>query len=424
MIPADPLAATPGMVGNGMPAGMQTGNVPAERMRINVGLPTERHGSDGQLSFAPNVNLVPDPISTPPTRRTAAVPSSVLNVAGAVSLPTETLPPGGMMPGTTFEGEMLPPMSGPYPTDSSTTPIFSDLVAAPPPQSLSWFQNWRIARNAEAGVGRERLAMAPFAIDTAQPFGNLRFRVNSFNNTPFPDRAEYLWAKTIDGKGPKAAEPNLDYQEFRTQLELGNKKFSTATEFPIRWTNPDVNPNHAGFGDMNLTVKTVFVDGDVWQITQLFRTYFATGAASMGLGTGHFSLEPGALVRYKYSDVTFLHGELKYFFPLGGDPMFSGQVLQYGLGMSHVLIDGDNYAVLPTCELTGSYIGNGLRTNPDGLILEAEGEHLLALTTGLRYVRDCGGDLGLFEYGLSMSLPVSAPRFYDALFRFDLRWSF
>jgi hypothetical protein len=309
------------------------------------------------------------------------------------------------------------------PPQGHPSPVFSELVhqsVAPPPRGL---RNWLIARNIEGGVGRERLAYAPFEIDSSAPLGNIRFRMNAYNNTPFPDRAEYIWAKT-GGRGPGSPEIGMDYQEVRTLLELGSKKFSLGTEYPLRWTNPVVNGNHAGFSDMNLTTKTVFVDGETWQVTNLFRTYFPTGAPKAGLGTGHVSMEPGFLARYKWSDVTFVHMQLKYFFPLGGDPAQSGQILMYGIGPSHVLIDGDNRAWLTTLEFTGSYVANGLRTNPNGTVSNAEGEHIMNLYPGIRYVRDCGGDLGLFEFGVCTGFPITGPRFFSDLFRAEVRWSF
>jgi hypothetical protein len=405
---------------------------------IIVGLPTQSISSRGQFDLRPNVNLVesdgrpavmtPVPPQTPFTQASfgsaqpappdvPAIPSVPVLPEATAPFEAEVLPsPDGMQSNMP---DMPPPGSGYAPA----APMFADLLkqgAAPPPHGL---RNWLIARNIEPGVGRGRLAYAPFEIDSSAPLGNIRFRVNSFTNTPYPDRSELLWAK-IGGRGPPRPEQGLDYQEVRTLMEFGSKKFSLGTEYPLRWTNPVVNDNHTGFGDMNLTTKTVMVDGDKWQITNLFRTYMPTGAPKAGMGTGHVSMEPGALVRYKWSDVTFVHMQMKYFFPLGGDPNQSGQVFIYGIGPSHVLVDGDNRAWIGTLEFTGSYIGNGQRTNPNGTISDAQGEHIMNLYPGIRYVRDCGGDLGIFEFGVCTGFPVSGPRFFSDLLRVELRWSF
>ena len=405
------------------------------RRRVIVGLPTAV-AKDSAVVIAPRISVVDEPglprgydqAIFQTGGYTPAVASPVFTAQAdplsTVPLPeplgAEMLPPAPMPPGMTAPNAYLPESSM---TGEAAAPVFGQVIADSRAAPRRGLRNWLIARNIEGGIGRERLAMAPFALDTSQPFGNLRFRMNSFDNTPFPDRAEYLWAQTAGGRGPALAERNLDYQEFNTQLELGSKKFSTATEFPIRWTNPDVNRNHAGFGDMKLTVKTVFIDGDVWQVTQIFRSYFPTGSPSMGLGTGHVSLEPGGLLRYKWNDVTYLHGELKYFFPVPGTA-WAGQVLTYGLGASHVIVDHDSTAWIGTFEGQGFYIGNGQRTNPNGTVSNAEGDHIIELTSGLRYVRDYGGNLGLFEWGASLGTPITSSRFYDCLLKIDFRWSY
>lgn len=406
---------------------------PAQRRKVFVGLPTTAPDSGEQLSLSPNVNVVVEP-GVPRSGEQAVYQAGVYApvVAGPMLDPGPpgglpgpsgpTGPPGSAAEPIPFGVEFLPSQTVGPPESSS--PIFDEVIAGARRPQRGGLRSRLRGLNMEPGVGRERAVHAPFELDSSQPLGNIRFRFASINNTPFPDRAEYLWGRTAGGRGPAVVEPNLDYQELRTQLELGSPKFSTATEFPLRWTNPDVNRNHAGFGDMRLTVKTVIIDGEKLQITQHFRSYFPTGSGSMGLGTGHISLEPGALGRYKWSDTTYFHGELKYFFPIGGDPTFSGQVLQYGLGVSHVLVDRDNFALLSTWELPAAYVANGQKTNPNGTIADAEGEHLISMASGLRFVRDCGGDMGLFEWGISGSVPVSSPRFFDGMLKLDFRWSY
>ena len=125
------------------------------------------------------------------------------------------------------------------------------------------------------------------------------------------------------------------------------------TEIPLVLVDPVNNPNTAGLGDLQLTTKTVLLNGNDWEITQFFRTYLPTGDAMKGLGTGHVSLEPGFLFQYKWSPETYLHGELRYWFPIGGDPTQGGQVLRYGFGISHLLYENDVTAIIPTLEFVG-----------------------------------------------------------------------
>jgi hypothetical protein len=275
----------------------------------------------------------------------------------------------------------------------------------------------------DVGVGQERLIHAPFQIDTTQPLNNYRVRFDFAYDHTFPDRAEYFWAK-IAGRGPKEKEQSVDYQDIRFLFELGGPKFSAATEIPIRILDPIGNANTAGLGDLNLTTKLVLVDGTSWQITQMFRTYFNTGLAARGLGTGHISLEPGVLFRYRWNDKTYLHSDLKFWFPIGGDPEYSGPVLGYGFGVSHLLFDTDTFAVIPVLELVNWTVLDGKKTTPDSGTLSVDGDQICNIHPGLRVVWDTGGDLGLVEFGIAGGLSPTKQHWYDSLLRVDLRCSY
>ena len=205
-------------------------------------------------------------------------------------------------------------------------PVFHDLVgdlARRRHDDCTWWGKVRkmLLRDpcGDIGIGHERVAFAPFFIDLSQPLGNsLRFRFDLAYNIQSPDRAEFIYGQQ------RGFNSRVDYQDIRTNLEFGGPKFSTATEIPIRILDPSSSPNTAGLGDMNLTIKTVWVDGKRWQITQLMRTQFNTGSVNSGLGTGHIAMEPGVLLRYRSNDELYWHGQLKYRFPLGGDPVHAG----------------------------------------------------------------------------------------------------
>ena len=273
------------------------------------------------------------------------------------------------------------------------------------------------------GVGHDRVMLAPFFIEVTQPFNHYRARVDDVAGLQFPSRAEYFWA--APPKGRTKPEQSVDYQDFRLQIETGNDQFSLATELPIRLLDPVVNDNTGGFSDMTLTQKAVLVNGDYWQISQLFRTYFNTGSARKGLGTGHISLEPGVLGRYKWSEQTYLHGELLYWIPVGGsDPVFAGERLRSGIGISTVLYETDMFAAIPTFELAGWYFFDGAKRYPDGTVANVDGEGFVNLHPGVRFVLGPRGDLGLFEVGVAGGLGIGDARLYDSLLRVDLRWSY
>lgn len=278
-------------------------------------------------------------------------------------------------------------------------------------------------RTCDFGIGHDRVMLAPFFIEVTQPFNHYRARVDDVAGLQFPSRAEYFWA--APPKGRTKPEQSVDYQDFRLQIETGNDQFSLATDLPIRLLDPVVNDNTGGFSDMTLTQKAIIVNGDYWQISQLFRTYFNTGSARKGLGTGHISLEPGVLGRYKWNEQTYLHGELLYWIPVGGaDPVFAGERLQSGIGISTVLYETDMFAAIPTFELVGWYFFDGAKRYPDGTVANVDGEGFVNLHPGVRFVLGPRGDLGLFEVGVAGGLGIGDARLYDSLLRVDLRWSY
>jgi hypothetical protein len=274
----------------------------------------------------------------------------------------------------------------------------------------------------EPGLGAERLPFGLFDIDPAQPFNNFRVRAVFGQNLHLPDRGEYFWASTR-GAGPPNGESRLDYQDLRLRMELGAKNFSTIFEVPFRAVNPEVNRNHAGLGDLNLATKTVLINGPSWLLTQYFGTYFATGSAKMGLGSGHVALEPGLLFRNKWSEQTWLHGELKFWFPLGADPSYHGQVVKFAVGANRVWRETDTSAIIPSLEFTNYTVLNGLAQDALGNLRAIDGDGMLYITPGVHYAVDNQGDFGLFEIGGALSLPVTGTRFTDSTLTFDARWS-
>jgi hypothetical protein len=262
---------------------------------------------------------------------------------------------------------------------------------------------------------------AVFEIDNTQPMNNVRLRFDAAYGVPYPDRAEYYWAKTPGPKRPGVPDVGMDYQDVRMMLEVGGERFSTQTEIPIRAIDPVENANTAGMGDMSVTTKTVLVDGDTWQLTQILRTYMNTGSASHGTGTGHMSMEPGILCRYKWNDRLYVHSEIKYWFPLGGDPIHSGQVLRYGMGFSSLCRESDTFALMPTCEIVGWSVLDGQETQPDGIPRDVDGCHIFNIYPGLRCVLDPQSDLGLWEVGINVGVSLTKQQWYEGLLRVELR---
>jgi hypothetical protein len=277
----------------------------------------------------------------------------------------------------------------------------------------------------EPGIGHDRVMFALFEIPNSEPSSNMRFRFNAAYDQKTPDRADFFWAQT-GGRGPKFVERSVDYQDVLASWEVATgKSFSLTTEIPLRFVDPEINPNTGGLGDMSITTKTVLLNGADWQITQYFRTELPTGDAGKGVGNGHTSLEPGFLFRLKWSPETYFHSQLTYWFPLGDNPLYGGQILKYGFGVSHLLYENDTFAAIPTLEFNGWTVLNGAQTTfPLGLVQPVDTMGIFNVRPGLRFVRDTGGDLGLFEWGVSGSFAITQNKWYDASWLLEARFVF
>ncbi len=333
---------------------------------------------------------------------------------------------------TNFQESVPPPPAEPnYPGElaaplpiQNIEPMFQDLVQSAPagrPRHTLWQRWWDPCPG--TGLGQERLAYSLFDIDPAQPFNNFRLRSLIARRMRLPDRAEAFWQRTVDRAGPPLGESVLDYQQLNMRMELGSKKFSTAFEVPIRATNPELNRNHAGLGDMNLAVKTVLLDGEKWLFAQQFTTYFPTGSATMGLGRGKVALEPGLLVRNRWNDRTWMHGQLKFWFPLGADPQHGGQIINAAVGFNRVLWETDTAGLIPSLEFSTYSVLNGLARDSSQALRAVDGDSMFYITPGMHYVVDRKGDFGLLELGSGVSLATTNQRFTDSTWMFDVRWS-
>lgn len=260
---------------------------------------------------------------------------------------------------------------------------------------------------------------APFMIETTQPMNNLRLRLDLGGGLDYPDRSEFFWAKS------KAPEQSVSHQDFVLMFERGGDRYSTQLHLPLRFLNPELNDNTSGFGDLVIANKLVLFDGNDFQFTGMLRTQLPTGSKTRGLGTGHVALEPGLLGRYRVSPWSYLHGEVRYVIPLGGDPDHSGQVLRYGAGISYLWADSPTYAVMPTLEFIGHSFLSGQKSLPGSeTTIAANGDNLYMLYPGIRFAKDTNGDLGIIEYGMSLGLPFQPKQFYDSVVRFDFRVNF
>jgi hypothetical protein len=290
-----------------------------------------------------------------------------------------------------------------------------------------------------AGVG-QTVGIGGY-LDNPIPISTVRLRFDAAYNVNRPDRSEFFWASwkelgfhphPIAGKGggfrgayfdPKARGPEhfygkLDYQEILPYLELAiSRRTSVFVELPTRFVeaytvleegNPAserqvVGPNAgkffpepreentervpavlrtSGFSDMNAGFKYALIADPARFLTFQFRTYIPTGDPSLGLGTGHVSLEPGLLLYQRLTSRLVFQGQLRDWIPISNnrsvaDPgftgigggvtpatgkRFDGNILIYGIGAGYDVIQRGNFRVTPIAEFVGWTVFNGLET--------------------------------------------------------------
>ena len=273
----------------------------------------------------------------------------------------------------------------------------------------------------DRGIGYERVAYAPFALDIANPMNQWAFRLDNAYRWRAPDEAEYFFARStsVGGLGPNT-QSTASYQDFDFINEVGNSALSARTTIPIRMVDPDDMGSTAGLGDIDVQTRAVFLTGDRLKLTQFLEMHMPTGSVSKGLGTGHFAMEPGILANYRWTDATYLHAEMKYLFPIPLSPAVDGTVLTWGGGISHVMYDGDVFAVIPTAEFLCYSIFDASATDLDSGVPITEHigtETIPTLHFGFRVVTDRLRDLGTVEAGVSLGINLGNEHWYQDLVR-------
>jgi hypothetical protein len=289
------------------------------------------------------------------------------------------------------------------------------------------------------------LGNAAFFADETRPVTGMRIRTDGVWNFPFPDKAEYFWARA-DGKGkmqrlPKDAsgnivqvgERNLDYGALRLYTEGAIQRFSFFLEFNYLDTDPDVYPSASGFGDMLIGTKSLLLDCELLQFTFQFKTFIPTGNFTQGIGTGHTSLEPSLLFALKLMPSTFLQGQVAYLFPIGGDLDYQGSVVHYHLSLNQMLWHcGKDIELVGTLEANGYNFLNGDYTIPTpgpfpniGAVpatvrgrAESVG-NIFSIGPGVR-LNICNK----IDFGVGSAFAVTNDSIGDVSVRADFRWRF
>lgn len=261
-------------------------------------------------------------------------------------------------------------------------------------------------------------------IDSAFPLSQFRFRFDAAWGNNRPTRGEFFYPRGgAAGPGLPRPEPNVDFQELSTYLEYApGPCFSVFLETPYRLLNPTVNNNNSGFSDLVTGFKWVLCRSNDSICTFQLKNYCPTGEAERGLGTHHYSIEPGLLYSHLLSERLQLDAELRYWVPIGGTN-FAGDVIRYGLGLTFGQRNPCGFWLTPVTEFVGWTFLDGrvLTAFEDGstLIEDAAGDTIVNGKFGVRF--GCGECWDIYAgYGRAFTGDV----LYRDILRVEWRWKF
>ncbi len=341
-----------------------------------------------------------------------------------------------------------------------------------------------------ADIG-SNVALSPGGyLDVAIPKSNLRIRFDQGFDMNRPDRAEFFYAawreiqfhphgigggassiQNVQGRGLDPLPADLNYQEVSAALELAaGRRWSAFIEVPFRMlqmsnlfsdegAHPGDEPqipgdphealelfgtNFGGLSDIVLGGKAAIIaEPDRYWTVQL-RAFFPSGNSRFGLGTGHYSMEPGLLFYRRYAENWTVQGQFKAWIPIAGttanitdangnvtSTSFAGNVLIYGLGIGYDLIQRDNFRLTPVAEFVGWTVLNGFEslsgTNFDALNPNVPANHGVADSGGVTIIN---GKIGFraylganddFYFGVGQALTTN--RWYNEILRVEYRRS-
>ena len=190
---------------------------------------------------------------------------------------------------------------------------------------------------------------------------------------------------------------------------------------PYRILNPEQNDNTSGLGDVSFGAKTALVmDSDRILSFQL-KGYAPSGDAGLGLGNGHWTVEPSLLAWRKVSDKIQVYAQFGDWIPIT-DSDFAGNIVDYGLGVSYTLLETCCCRVSPIAEVLGWSVLSGKEftglDTPVPLIVDASGITIINAKFGVRIETD--RQSVYFGYGHALTSDF----WYRDILRFEYRLRF
>ena len=281
---------------------------------------------------------------------------------------------------------------------------------------------------AALGGGSFATADVTSYIDCAIPRTTFRLRFDAAYDDTRPDRAEFFYAKCgcfrsagLDphAPGPPLPETKVDYQDILGYVEYApSERFSVFAEVPWRFINPEQNENTNGIADINVGLKAALVRDRDQVLSAQIKAYIPSGDAFHGLGTDHYSVEPGALYFRRLTERAMLNAELRYWISTGGTD-FSGSVLRYGVGLGYDLAQGCNWKLTPVAEFVGWTVLSGKEATFTGQTFDASGDTIVNAKLGARFFFGEHSSIAA-SYGHALT----GTTWYKDIVRLEYRWQF
>lgn len=271
-------------------------------------------------------------------------------------------------------------------------------------------------------------------IDNAIVGSEIRTRFDAAFDDNNPDRAEFFYAEcgcdSSTARGPNGLVKALNFEQLYLTGEIAPaRRLSFLVDVPLRWIQPQAFvagsggfTNQGGISDVQAGFKFAAVAAHREYVTFQFVASFPSGNSTEGLGTAHYSVTPSLLYFQKVTDRFSFEGQLGDTHPIGGDtPGFTGDVLNYGVGPSYELYQGENLRFAPVLELVGWKVLGGMQTSfiPAWSITSTDGINIVNLKVG---ARTSFGEHDSFYLGFGQALTHEL--WYKHIIRLEYRHSF
>ncbi len=270
-------------------------------------------------------------------------------------------------------------------------------------------------------------ANAAFFTDYARPWTVTRIRFDRGWFMTAPNRNEYFLKNAplspVHPPNLKMA-PSLSFSQLYLYQEIASARGSFFIEMPYRQISPRFGPTSAGFGDLNLGVKSLWFDTELLVVSFQFKTYIPTGNSMAGLGTGHVSLEPSVLASLQLTESTYLQGQIAQWIPIAGTQGIAGGVFGSFFSLNQILYKyTPNSMLIGTFEAdtwsfqNGGYTGITGPNNKNGHF-GSQGSYC-NIGPGLR-MSLCNQ----IDFGGAITFPVTSGRWGDPYLRVEMRFLF